>query len=78
MGVIFGTAAGTVITLIAFSFQSILPTEFTALGSKIELTATARLLYGGITEELLMRYGFMTLVVWIVFKISKKYSLKSC
>jgi hypothetical protein len=70
-GIIFGIAAGIVISLIALVFKSFLPAEFMALGSKIELTATARLLYGGITEELLMRYGFMTLVVWVVFKISR-------
>ena len=70
-GIIFGVISGTIITLIATFFQSFLPAEFIALGSKMDITPAARLLYGGITEELLMRYGFMTLVVWIVFKISK-------
>jgi membrane protease YdiL (CAAX protease family) len=31
-----------------------------------------RLLYGGITEELLLRWGFMTLVVWLVWRIFQK------
>jgi hypothetical protein len=70
-GLILGTLAGVLITLIASFFQSFLPAEFIALGSKVQITPTARLLYGGITEELLMRFGFMTLVVWIIFKISK-------
>ncbi len=70
-GIIFGVVSGILITAIAAFFQSFLPAEFIALGSKMQITTLARLLYGGITEELMMRYGFMTLVVWIVFKISK-------
>jgi len=70
-GVLLGVASGILITLIAVFFKSFLPTEFLALGNKMSITPLARLLYGGLTEELLMRYGFMTLVVWTVFKISK-------
>jgi hypothetical protein len=73
-GIIYGIISGIIITLIAAFFQSYLPPELIALSSKINITPAARLLYGGITEELLMRYGFMTLVVWIVFKISKSLS----
>lgn len=29
-----------------------------------------KFLYGGITEELLVRYGFMTLVVWLLWKFT--------
>jgi hypothetical protein len=71
-GALFGIVSGILITGIAVFFQSFLPAEFIALGSKMDITPAARLLYGGITEELLMRYGFMTLVVWIIFKISKR------
>jgi hypothetical protein len=73
-GALFGIASGLIITGIAASFQSFLPPEFIELGGKMNITPVARLLYGGITEELLMRYGFMTLVVWMVFKISKSLS----
>jgi hypothetical protein len=31
-----------------------------------------RLLYGGITEEVLMRWGLMTLLVWIVWRVFQK------
>ncbi len=33
-------------------------------------TISVRFLYGGITEELLLRYGFMTLVVWGCWKFA--------
>ena len=42
------------------------------MGEKIKITILARFTYGGLTEELLMRYGFMTLIVWIIYKITKK------
>lgn len=73
-GALFGIISGIIITGIAAFFQSFLPAEFIALGGKLDITPAARLLYGGITEELLMRYGFMSLVVWLVFKISKSLS----
>lgn len=34
-----------------------------------------RLLYGGITEEILMRYGLMTLILWILKEINRPNSL---
>lgn len=74
-GAIFGIISGIIILIIAAVYQSVLPAEFIALGAKMDITPAARLLYGGISEELLMRYGFMTLVIWTIFKISK--SLKN-
>lgn len=71
-GIGLGLLAGILITLVAGIFQSSLPQEFIELGKKIKVTPLARFLYGGLTEELLMRYGFMTLMVWVVFKITKK------
>ena len=71
-GIGLGLLAGILITLVAGIFQSSLPHEFLELGKKIKVTPLARFLYGGLTEELLMRYGFMTLMVWVVYKITKK------
>jgi hypothetical protein len=70
-GVFFGLLAGILITVIGIVFKSSLPQEFIELGNKIKITTVARFLYGGLTEELLMRFGFMTLVVWLIFKITK-------
>jgi len=49
----------------------IIPQEFEALKNQIEVTLLVRFGYGGITEELLLRFGFMTLVVWILSKLTK-------
>lgn len=69
-GIILGLISGILITLISIIFKSSLPQEFIDLGNKIKITVIARFIYGGFTEELLMRFGFMTLVVWIVSKVT--------
>ena len=69
-GIILGLISGILITLIIIIFRSSLPQEFIDLGNKIKITVIARFIYGGFTEELLMRFGFMTLVVWIVSKVT--------
>lgn len=71
-GVLFGLLTGIFATIIRFIFNSSIPQEFIDVSNKIKITIFARFAYGGLTEELLMRFGFMTLVVWIVFKVSKK------
>lgn len=70
-GIFFGFIAGILITIIGIFFKYSLPQEFIELGNKIKITTIARFLYGGFTEELLMRFGFMTLVVWLIFKVTK-------
>lgn len=35
-----------------------------------------RVLYGGITEELLLRWGFMTLLVWIAWRLFQKRAVR--
>ena len=35
-----------------------------------------RLLYGGLTEEVLLRWGFMTLIVWAVWRVFQKKLMK--
>ena len=73
-GVLFGLLAGILTTINGIVFKFSLPQEFIELGNKIKITTVARFLYGGLTEELLMRFGFMTLVVWLVSKITKNLS----
>lgn len=70
-GVLIGLCSGILITVMRLIFKSLIPQEFIDLGNKIDLTIIARFGYGGFTEELLMRFGFMTLIVWIIFKITK-------
>ncbi len=41
-----------------------------------QFPALPRLLYGGVTEELLMRWGFLTLVAWILWRVFQRKSAK--
>jgi hypothetical protein len=60
------------VTLLSFVFNSIIPQAFKSIESNVELTLLARFGYGGITEELLMRFGLMTTLVWSISKITKR------
>lgn len=71
-GVILGLITGILSTIISIIFSSLSPDEFALLGENIDLTLVARIGYGGFTEELLMRFGLMTFMVWIIYKINKK------
>lgn len=66
-----GVLAGVLLCLVTLFFLPYFPTEFIELGERLQPTLAARFLYGGITEEILMRFGLMTLIVWICSKIFK-------
>jgi len=71
-GVLLGLLAGILIVLFTSVFGAVIPQEFELLNNKMQPTLLARFGYGGLTEELLLRFGFMTLVVWIASKLTKK------
>jgi membrane protease YdiL (CAAX protease family) len=68
-GVLGGVLSGVLLSLNGYIFNPILPGEFKALGETYQPTIAVRFLYGGLTEEILMRFGLMTLIVWIFSKI---------
>jgi hypothetical protein len=67
-GVLGGVLSGVLLSLNGYIFNPILPGEFKALGEVYQPTIAVRFLYGGLTEEILMRFGLMTLIVWIFSK----------
>jgi hypothetical protein len=68
-GIIGGLFTGIVLSTLGLIGRGLIPSEFEQLGESLQLTLAARFLYGGITEEILMRFGLMTLLVWIAAKI---------
>jgi len=70
-GVVGGIVSGLLIELVKMVYMPVIPSEFTELSNSIKYTLAARFLYGGITEELLLRFGLMTLIVWLATKINK-------
>lgn len=69
-GLIGGAAAGVVITLLSLIYTPLLPNAFKALTETIQPNIANRLLYGGITEEILLRYGMMNLLCWLIIRIN--------
>ena len=66
-----GIVGGIFIIVFTQIFSGYLPTEFLAAGSNFELPWYTRLLYGGITEELLIRWGLMSFFVWGSFRLTQ-------
>jgi membrane protease YdiL (CAAX protease family) len=73
-GAIGGLAGGVAIILTALLSTPFLPPEvlprISELGKLLPLPT--RLLYGGITEELLLRWGLMTLLMWAAWRLFQK------
>jgi hypothetical protein len=73
-GVLGGVIGALAILLAHGVFKPLLTIEtverVTKFGTLVPIPM--RLLYGGLTEELLMRWGFMTLLVWITWRLFQK------
>ena len=69
-GLVGGISGGIAIVVIALFWKPFLPPDVVArvveLGNLLPIPT--RILYGGFTEELLLRWGFMTLLVWIPWR----------
>jgi membrane protease YdiL (CAAX protease family) len=73
-GLFGGLAGGIAVVLSALLSKPFLPpevvTRIAGLGKLVPLPT--RLLYGGLTEELLLRWGLMTLLVWTAWRLFQK------
>ena len=63
-----GILGGVFIVFFALKFQALLPPEFLLAAKKMTIPWYARIFYGGITEELLVRWGLMSFLVWLFFR----------
>jgi len=73
-GLTGGIIGGLSIILGSYLFNPILPEAFVAVTKEwgAQLHPLTRLLYGGITEELLMRWGVMTFLVWLMWRLIQR------
>jgi len=73
-GLIGGAVGGGAIILSWVLAKPILPAEFVVKAVQMNrlLPIPTRLLYGGITEELLLRWGVMTFLVWAAWRLFQK------
>lgn len=73
-GIIGGIVGGVLIVMSADVWKPFLPADAVVLIGKfgVVMPLATRLLYGGITEEILLRWGFMTLLVWLFRRLFQK------
>ena len=74
IGVISGIVVGIILILISVVSEKVISSELVNSPLSSSLNIITRLMYGGITEEILMRFGLMTFLVWIIDKISNSES----
>jgi membrane protease YdiL (CAAX protease family) len=70
-GIIGGLFGGIVLASTQFIAKFLLPPDFVLKAEALSDSTSflTRVLYGGITEELLIRWGMMTLLVWIGWRL---------
>jgi Type II CAAX prenyl endopeptidase Rce1-like len=73
-GLISGVATGIAIIVIWVLVKSSLPEMFVTRAEKLSviMPLLTRILYGGITEELLLRWGLMTFLVWVPWRLFQR------
>jgi membrane protease YdiL (CAAX protease family) len=65
-------AGGIGILAFARAFLGHLPREFLESAKGFSPPWYTRILYGGITEEILVRWGLMSFLVWCCFRLTQK------
>jgi hypothetical protein len=73
-GLIGGITGGAAILLSWILWKPFLPPVFVTRGLALNnmIPLSTRLLYGGFTEELLLRWGVMTLLVWAAWRLLQR------
>ncbi len=67
-----GVIGGILMLLFSNAMLDQLPPEFLTNGEKLLPPWYTKLLYGGITEEILIRWGLMSFFVWCSFRITQQ------
>ena len=71
VGIGGGIFSGLLITITTLIFQPYLADDFLRISDSFHPNLAVRFLYGGLTEEIIVRFGIMTLLVWVGFKLFK-------
>lgn len=69
VGVPTGLIAGIAISVFYFFCEPYIPDELLELSKNMDIKPLTKFLYGGITEEILVRWGVMSLFVWLGWKV---------
>lgn len=66
-----GVAGGVAGALLLWVLSSFAPEPLAQLETNFSLPMAARVLYGGVTEELMLRWGLMTLIAWLGWRFTQ-------
>lgn len=70
-----GIAAAALMLVLDLVFRPLIPQEFLAAAAEQPRTLTftlAGMLYSGITEELMMRWGLVSLLAWALWRLTQR------
>lgn len=70
--VVPGLVGGAIGGVVILGFYAFAPESLKALQPDTPLPLAVRLLYGGITEEVLVRWGLMTVLVWAGWRVLRR------
>lgn len=70
--VVPGAVGGAIGAVILWIASGLVPDALAEAQARHALPATVRLLYGGITEEVLLRWGLMTTLVWLFWRLVQR------
>lgn len=63
---------GLVVAGFLVYLTSAAPMELQALGTQFHIPLVPKLLYGGVTEEILMRWGLMSALIWLPWRFLQR------
>ncbi|HAY94733.1 CPBP family intramembrane metalloprotease, partial [Shewanella sp.] len=67
-----GVLGGVFILVFLGMLSGYLPADFIQAGAKLAPPWYTKVLYGGITEELLIRWGLMSFLVWCSYRLTQR------
>ncbi len=65
---------GCAVAILLVVLARVAPIEIAKLGQAFDIPLAAKLLYGGITEEVMMRWGLMSAFVWLQWRLIQRRS----
>lgn len=58
--------------LLLHALGSVAPEGIRTLGERLHVPLLSKVLYGGFTEEVLIRWGLMTFILWLLVRLSRQ------
>ena len=68
-----GLAGGCIGAVLILGFHALAPESLRAVQPEAPLPLAVRVLYGGITEEVIIRWGLMTVIAWAGWRILQRH-----